>query len=120
MPADVAFDSAAPRAAKTRRRESEAAVMGATLPSLIVTSNRNDPSTLWEIDSTMHQRRNTPVSADSYMRLKHALTGGWVHSTQIMMDAVIKGKPNKKATMLKVVLTPHCDDNEAFGAVEAC
>ncbi len=105
--------SAPPRA---RRRDSEASLAG-QLPALAVTESKRDPGTLWAIDSTMRQpRRDAPVSADSFVRLQHVHTGGWVHSTQLMLDAVVKGKPNKKATMLKVVLTPHCDDNEAFGA----
>ena len=54
------------------------------------------------------------VPKDAFVRLKHFQTDTWVHSTSIIIDKTVNGKPNTRPSMLKVGTAKSRDDTEAF------
>ena len=65
----------------------------------LVTSNDGNIWTLFELNSTTIERLDQPIPRKSYIRIHHATTDTWVHSTDILIDKI-----QKKPVMHKV---PH-------------
>jgi hypothetical protein len=75
----------------------------------LVTSYDGNIWSVFELDSTTLQRSDSPVPRNSYIRIHHATTDTWVHSTSIIID-----KTSKKPVMHKVGLARVREDKEAF------
>ncbi|VDP15227.1 unnamed protein product [Soboliphyme baturini] len=68
------------------------------------------PNTLFELDPTTLTKMDAYVPRQSYVRLRHAETGTWVHSTFVKMDA----DAGEDSVMLKVGCSAWKEDKEAF------
>jgi inositol 1,4,5-triphosphate receptor type 1 len=69
-------------------------------------------ATVFELDETTITSRDLPIPPNSYVRLKHAQTGTWLHSTSIAID-----RDEEKPIMWKIEADQVKEDKEAFQIV---
>lgn len=78
-----------------------------------VPHSHNEPSTLFELESTTVAGAEHQVPRWSYFRLKHVITGCWVQSTNVKIDQEL----GSKAIMYKLGCKEKKEDREAFAAL---
>lgn len=77
---------------------------------LIAIGSPTHPGTVFELeDTTINTGHDSMVPKNSYIRLKHAETGTWVHSTTIIID-----QEEEKPVMWKLGTARIKEDKEAF------
>lgn len=77
---------------------------------LIANSSPSNPNTIFQFeDTTISSAHDSMIPKNSYVRLKHAETGTWVHSTAIQID-----REEEKPVMCKLGTARIKEDKEAF------